>query len=102
MTHYGVHVNSVVAFTRNRTLRFLTRNPHPVEGRGGRRWSGLQRVVSDFGRGPSAQAPGRRPPTLRWHRGLTCSDTSPRRPRTANPGEKTSLVVPRWSGRVPL
>ncbi len=70
---------------------FLTRNPHPFEGRSGRRWSGLQRVVSDFGRGPSTQAPGRRHSTLRWHEGLTCSDASPSRPRTANPGEKTSL-----------
>src|SRR3954471_21208116 len=40
--------------------RFLTSNPHPVEGCGRRRWSGLERVVRDFGLGSSAQAPDRR------------------------------------------
>src|SRR3954468_18378317 len=39
---------------------FLTRDSHPVEGSARRCWSGLQRVVGNFDRGSSAQAPARR------------------------------------------
>src|SRR3954454_19086760 len=71
---------------------FLTRNPHPVEGCGRRRWPGLQRVVRDFERGSSEQAPARRHSTLRLLMALTCRDVYPAPPWPANPGEKTSLA----------
>jgi hypothetical protein len=71
---------------------FLTRSPHPVEGRGGRRWPGLQQVGSDFGAAPRRRLPGWWPSIPRWRRGLTCSNASPGRPPTANPGEETSAV----------
>src|SRR3712207_8120567 len=63
----------------------------PVEGCGRRRWPGLQRVVRDFQRGPSEQAPAKRHSALGRLTALTCRDASLARPWTANPGEKTSL-----------
>ena len=63
----------------------------PVEGCDRRRWPGLQRVVRDFQRGPSEQAPAKRHSALGRLTALTCRDASLARPLTANSGEKTSL-----------
>src|SRR3712207_1014703 len=63
----------------------------PVEGCGRRRWPGLQRVVRDFQRGPSEQAPAKRHSALGRLTALTCREASLARPWTANPGEKTSV-----------
>src|SRR3954466_10393992 len=74
------------------TLRFSHQESVPVEGCDQRRWPGLQRVVRDFQRGPSEQAPAKRHSALGRLTALTCRDASLARPWTANPGEKTSLV----------
>jgi hypothetical protein len=62
----------------------------PVEGCDRRRWPGLERVVRDFQRSPSEQAPAKRHSALGRLTALTCRDASLARPWTANPGEKTS------------
>ncbi len=64
---------------------------HPAERCGRRRWSGLQPVVGDFDHGYSVWVPPRGAWHLRWHMRLTCSDALSGRPRTADPGEKTSV-----------
>src|SRR3954454_25411330 len=76
-------------------MRFSHQESVPVEGCDQRRWPGLQRVVRDFQRGPSEQAPAQRPSALGRLTALTCRDASLARPWTANPGEKTSLRQPR-------
>jgi hypothetical protein len=60
------------------------------------RWASLvraaasrQRLQSRLLRAGSRQAAI----DARWHMGLACSYASLRRPQTANPGEKTSLVL---------
>ena len=63
----------------------------PVEGCDRRRWSGLQRVVRDFQRGPSEQALAKRHSALGRLTALTWRDASLARQRTANPGENTSV-----------
>jgi MFS family permease len=65
----------------------------PVEGRDRRRWPSLQRVVRDFERGPSEQAPAKRHSALGRLTALTCRNASLACPWTANPGEKTSLFA---------
>src|SRR4051812_29198576 len=77
-----------------RSLRFSHQESVPVEGCDQRRWPGLQRVVRDFQRGPSEQAPAKRHSALGRLTALTCRDASLARPWTANPGEKTSLFLP--------
>jgi hypothetical protein len=72
-------------------MRFSHQESVPVEGCDRRRWPGLQRVVRDFQRGPSEQAPAKRHSALGRLTALTCRDASLARPWTANPGEKTSL-----------
>src|SRR4051794_6892489 len=72
-------------------LRFSHQESVPVEGCDRRRWPGLQRVVRDFQRGPSEQAPAKRHSALGRLTALTCRDASLARPWTANPGEKTSV-----------
>src|SRR3954471_393545 len=62
------------------------------EGGGRRRWSGRRRVVGDFDHGCSARVPLRGTRHLRWHMRLACSDAFFTRPRTGDPGEKTSVV----------
>src|SRR4051794_38919642 len=42
------------------SVRFSRQESAPVEGRDRRRWPSLQRVVRDFERGPSEQAPAKR------------------------------------------
>src|SRR4051794_35744055 len=74
-------------------MRFSHQESVPVEGRDRRRWPGLQRVVRDFQRGPSEQAPATRHSALGRLTALTCRDASLARPWTANPGEKTSLLT---------
>src|SRR3954470_24902408 len=74
-------------------LRFSHQESVPVEGRDRRRWPSLQRVVRDFERGPSEQAPAKRHSALGRLTALTCRDASLARPWTANPGEKTSLFA---------
>src|SRR3954453_19949966 len=69
-------------------LRFSPQESVPVEGRDRRRWPSLQRVVRDFERGPSEQAPAKRHSALGRLTALTCRDASLARPWTANPGEK--------------
>ena len=73
-------------------MRFSHQESVPVEGCDRRRWPGLQRVVRDFQRGPSEQAPAKRHSALGRLTALTCRDASLARPWTANPGEKTSLT----------
>src|SRR3954469_22769703 len=73
-------------------VRFSHQESVPVEGCDRRRWPGLQRVVRDFERGPSKQAPATRHSALSRLTALTCRDASLARPWTANPGEKTSLL----------
>src|SRR3954464_11570363 len=80
---------------------FLTRNPHPLDGCGRRRWSGLRRVVGDVDHGCSARVPPRGTWHLRWRMRLTCSDGISGCPRTADPGEKTSLGGFKWSSQHP-
>src|SRR3712207_3318925 len=72
-------------------LRFSHQESVPVEGCDRRRCPGLQRVVGDFQRGPSEQAPAKRHSALGRLTALTCRDASLARPWTANPGEKTSV-----------
>src|SRR4051794_41206302 len=72
-------------------LRFSHQESVPFEGCDRLRWPGLQRVVRDFQRGPSEQAPAKRHSALGRLTALTCRDASLARPWTANPGEKTSL-----------
>src|SRR4051812_28194566 len=72
-------------------MRFSHQESVPVEGRDRRRWPSLQRVVRDFERGPSEQAPAKRHSALGRLTALACRDASLARPWTANPGEKTSL-----------
>src|SRR3954469_11719908 len=72
-------------------VRFSHQESVPVEGCDRRRWPGLQRVVRDFERGPSKQAPATRHSALSRLTALTCRDASLARPWTANPGEKTSM-----------
>src|SRR3954449_6321328 len=72
-------------------LRFSHQESVPVEGCDRRRWPGLQRVVRDFQRGPSEQAPAKRHSALGPLTALTCRDPSLARPWTANPDEKTSV-----------
>jgi len=72
-------------------VRFSHQESVPVEGCDRRRWPGLQRVVRDFQRGPSEQAPAKRHSALARLKALTCRDASLARPWTANPGEKTSV-----------
>ena len=74
-----------------RQLPTLHQESVPVEGCDRRRWPVLQRVVRDFQRGPSEQAPAKRHSALGRLTALTCRDASLARPWTANPGEKTSL-----------
>src|SRR3954447_3576084 len=74
-------------------LRFSHQESVPVEGCDRLRWPGLQRVVRDFQRGPSEQAPAKRHSALGRLTTLTCRDASFARPWTANPGEKTSLIA---------
>ncbi len=73
-------------------LRFSHQESVLVEGCDRRRWPGLQRVVRDFQRGPSEQAPTKRHSALGRLTAVTCRDASLARPWTANPGEKTSLL----------
>ena len=75
-------------------MSFLTRTPDPVEGCGRRRWSGLRRVVGDFDHGCPARVPPHGTFHLRWHMCLTCCYAFSGRPRTTDPGEKTSLNNP--------
>src|SRR4051812_17539153 len=77
--------------TPPRQLPTLHQESVPVEGCDRRRWPGLQRVIRDFQRGPSQQAPAKRHSALGRLTALACRDTSLARPWTANPGEKTSL-----------
>ena len=85
-------------------MRFSHQESVPVEGCDRRRWPGLQRVVRDFQRGPSEQAPAKPHSPLGRLTPLTCRDASPARPWTANPGEKTSVAgsrlmrIPRLEG----
>src|SRR4051794_18525919 len=74
-------------------MRFSHQESVPVEGCDQRRWPGLQRVVRDFQRGPSEQAPAKRHSALGRLTALTCRDASLARPWTANPGEKTSIAT---------
>src|SRR5439155_25400559 len=56
------------------TMRFSHQESVPVEGRDPRRWPSLQRVVRDFERGPSEQAPAKRHSALGRLAALTCRD----------------------------
>src|SRR3954469_21163219 len=73
-------------------MRFSHQESVPVEGCDQRRWPGLQRVVRDFQRGPSEQAPAKRHSALGRLTAFTCRDASLAGPWTANPGEKTSMA----------
>jgi hypothetical protein len=55
-----------------KTQRSLTRSLRPVRKCGRRRWSALQRVLSDINRSSSAPVPAEQHSTLRWHMGLAC------------------------------
>src|SRR3954466_8422203 len=79
---------------RGDLMRFSHQESVPVEGRDRRRWSSLQRVVRDFERGPSEQAPAKRHSVLGRLTALTCRVASLARPWTANPDEKTSMSQP--------